>query len=81
MPYLSPFTVEPKSNNGVPIQNAYMTSYLMAIIMFAVVYEIFPNEIKCQKFDLDNGGQGEEGRNGTGNISLEMFEYVTYSEC
>ena len=35
----------------------YMTSYLMAIVMFAIsfiIYEIFTNQIKCQKFELEN---------------------------
>ena len=40
----------------------YITSYLIAITMFAlfvIIYEIFANQIKCQKFDLENEDKGE----------------------
>ena len=44
----------------VPFDGQYMSSYLMALVMLALfftIYEIFPNEIKCRKFDLENEGQ------------------------
>ena len=43
-----------------PFDGKYLTYYLMAVTMFAIsltVYEIFTNR-KCQKFDLENEGQG-----------------------
>ena len=54
----------------------YMTSYLMAMVMFTLaltIYETFAKLINCQKFDLENEGPGQEGekldlRHSTGNI-------------
>ena len=56
----------------------YMTSYLMAIVVFAlalIIYKIFTHKIKCTKFYLENDsqGQGVEKRDLcqlTGNILL-----------
>ena len=42
----------------------YMTSYSIAIVIFALsftIYEIFANQIKCEKFDLDNESQAQAG--------------------
>ena len=39
-----------------PFDGKYSTSYLMTIVMYVlalIVYEIFPNQVKCQNFDLD----------------------------
>ena len=50
------------------LDSNYMTSYLMAIAMFAlslIYYKTFANQIKCQKMELDNEGQGQLGENGT----------------
>ena len=34
----------------------------MTIILFALaVYELFTNQIKCKKFDLENEDQGQGG--------------------
>ena len=46
----------------VPFDEKYTTSYLMAIIIFALaltVYEIFAKQIKCKKFDLENDSQSQ----------------------
>ena len=51
----------------------------MVIVMFALSdtnYEIFTNQINCQKFDLENEGQGQEGKIWTDAIRLEMFDYM-----
>ena len=39
-----------------------MTSYLMTPVTIALsftIYEIITNQIKCQKFDLENEGRGQ----------------------
>ena len=41
-------------------------SYLMTMVMIALsvtIYEIFTSPIKCQRFDLENEGEGQEGEN------------------
>ena len=43
------------------IKIAFGTSYLIAIVMFAIK-KICTNNIKCKHFDLENEGQGEEGK-------------------
>ena len=51
----------------------------MAVVMFALsitIYDIFANQIKRQKFDLENDGQGQGGENITYTIRLEMFEPI-----
>ena len=56
----------------------YMNSYLTAIVMFALsltIYEIFANEIKFQKCDLENEGQVlkvKKEKDGTCTIRLRM---------
>ena len=48
------------------IENPYTTFNLMAIVMFALfltIYEIFTKQIKCQKVDIENAGQDQEGEN------------------
>ena len=58
----------------MPFDDKYMTSYMMTIVTYALsltTYNIFAKQIKCQKFDLDNEGQGEEKQNlcrSTGNV-------------
>ena len=57
----------------------YMTSYLMVIIMSALsltIYEIFTNQIECQKFYLDNEGQEEKWDmcHSTGNVRFDIDE-------
>ena len=45
-----------------PFDGEFMTSYLMAIVMFALcltMCEIFTKVIKCQQFYLEIEGQGE----------------------
>ena len=54
-----------------------MTSYLTAIVMFAVsltIYEIFAKQIKCKSLILEM--QIKEEENGTVAIRLEMFDSV-----
>ena len=56
-----------------------MTSYLIAIVMFPLpvaISKIFTNQIKCQKFYLENEGPCERGKNGTCCIELEKFHYI-----
>ena len=50
-----------------------LTRYLMTIVMFALaltIYEIFASQIKFQKFDFENEGQGHGGHA----IRMEMFD-------
>ena len=45
------------------IESPHMTSYLMAIAMFALsvkINEIFINEIQCQKFDIEHESQDQD---------------------
>ena len=58
------------SRNGA-IRWKYMTSYL-------IIYEMFTNQIKFQKFDLEIG-QGQ-GKNMIGAIWLELLSSVIFSE-
>ena len=61
-----------------PFDGKYMTSNLMAIVIFALsltIYEIFENQIKRKKFNLDNEEQGR-GENGTCATRLEMFKFI-----
>ena len=59
----------------------YMTSYLIAIVMFALsftVNEMFANQIKCKQFDVENDGQGQRGEKrdlyrSTGNVLFLEF--------
>ena len=47
-------------NGAISMEN----TYLSAIVLFALyvpIYEIFTNQIKCQKFDLENEGRGHGG--------------------
>ena len=49
-----------------------MTSYLMALVMCTpslTIYAIFAEQIKFQKFDLENEGHGTE---------LEITEHATF---
>ena len=46
-----------------PFCGRYTTSYLMAIVMFALsltICKIYAKLIKCQNFDLENEGQSQE---------------------
>ena len=46
----------------LPCNGIYMTSYLLTIVTFAVsvaIYALFANQIKFQKFDLENEGHGQ----------------------
>ena len=64
-----------------------MTSYISAIVLFALsltYYYIFANDIKCQKFDLENEGYGQgvkklDWQHSTGNdlcyIQLVVSEF------
>ena len=47
----------------------------MMLAVSLAVYEIFVNQINCQKFDIENEGQGEGGKNGTV-VRLEIFESI-----
>ena len=66
-----------------PFDGKYLTSYMMAIVMFALsltICEIFTKIIKYQSFDLENEGQGQEVeernlRHSTGNIRLHIGEF------
>ena len=64
-------------SNSVTLKK-YTTSYMMAILMIDLsltIYKIFANQIKCKKFDLKYGGQGQGGENNwTCAIRLEMFD-------
>ena len=56
-----------------PFDGKYMTSYLMTIAMFALshtVNDIFANQIKCQKFDVENEGWDQRRKKGTCAIRL-----------
>ena len=47
-----------------PFDGEYMTSYFMAMVLFALsvtVYEIFAIRVNRQTFDLGNEGQGQTG--------------------
>ena len=57
----------------------YMTSYLMAIVMFALsltFYEIFANKEKCLNCGLENEGKVKEQKNGACAIQIEIFESI-----
>ena len=44
-----------------------MASYLVTTVMFVgsvTIYDIYANQIKCQKFDLENEGHGQGGEKG-----------------
>ena len=66
-----------------PFDGKYQTSYLTAIVMFALsltVYEIFANLIKCENFYLENEGQGEGREKGnlchsTGNARFHIGDF------
>ena len=59
----------------------YMTFYLLAIVMSFTVYEIFANQIKCQKFDLENEDQGQgEEKPGLRHSAGDVLFYVILSE-
>ena len=32
---------------------------MMVIPVFVTIYEIFANQIKCEKFEFETGGQGQ----------------------
>ena len=61
-----------------PIDGKYMTFSLMTMIIFALyltIYDTFSNQIKCQKFDLENEGKGQRWdnldlRRSTGNVRI-----------
>ena len=53
-----------------------MTSYLIAIVKFPLhgtISKIFVNQIKCDKFDLENKDQCEEEKNEACVIRLKKF--------
>ena len=57
----------------------HTTSYLMAILMFALsltVCDIFATQEKCQNFDLENECQVQGEKNGTCAIRLEIVESI-----
>ena len=62
----------------MPIESLNMTSYMMTIVMFALIsltiYEIFANEIKYQKFDLENEGHQRVKQARLCAIRLETFD-------
>ena len=54
-----------------------MTSYLLAIVVFALsltIYEIFANLIKLQNFDLEIEGQVMENKR-TGNVRFHIGDF------
>ena len=62
-----------------PFGGKYLTSYLMAIVMFAIsltVYEKFAKSKKCQNFDLEKKNCSEvENRNfrhSTENVQIHI---------
>ena len=64
-----------------------MSSYMKAIVMFALsltIYEIFFKQLKCQKFDPENVGQdvgGENLRHSTENVRFiigDFFQNFSY---
>ena len=64
-----------------PFDGKYLISYLIAIVMFALlltIYKIFTKRVKCQKFDLKNDlkNEGQRGDNGTFTIRPEMFDSI-----
>ena len=62
-----------------PFDDTCITSYVMAIVLVPLaftVYEIFSKKIKCQKFDLENEGQGQGGKKLELRIGLEMFDSI-----
>ena len=67
-------------NGVIPWQ--CMTVCLMAVIMFApslTIYDTFANQIKCQKFDLENKGQGTGERylcRSTGTVPIQTDEFL-----
>ena len=59
-----------------------MTSYVLAIVIFALsrtIYEIFANQIKCQKFDLQNEdqrlGENRDLRHTTRNVRFHIGDF------
>ena len=62
----------------------YMTSYLMTMVMFTLYltfYETFANQIKRQKFDLENEIQGQGGEkrdmcHSTDSVWFQSGEFV-----
>ena len=62
-----------------------MTSYLMALVMFAsslTIYKIFAKQIKYQKFDLekedrDQVDEKEDLRHSTENVLLRIGDFVS----
>ena len=71
---LWPWKKEDQGHYVQHLQWQYMTSYLMAIVMFVLsvtIYEIFSRQIKCQKFDLENEGRIIEEKYVTWDIRLE----------
>ena len=63
----------------------YMTSYLMAIVMFALyltVCKILDKQEKCQKFDFENEGQDHgvgdrDLRHLTGNVRVHKVDFFS----
>ena len=45
---------------GPPFDGKYMTSYQVAIAMFALSYQIFAKQEKFQNFDHEHEGQVKE---------------------
>ena len=42
--------------------------------MSVTIYDIFENQVNGQKFDLENKGHGQKGKNETCAIRFEMFD-------
>ena len=65
-----------------PFQDKYLTSYVMALVMFALslnICEIFSRIIKCRKSELRMECQGQVDerklRHSTGNIGIHIGIY------
>ena len=66
----------------VSFDGKYMTSYLIAIVLFSLFYEIFANQIKCPRIDLENEGQGQGGENldlcySIGNVPFHIGDFFS----
>ena len=67
-----------------PFDGKYMTSYVMAIIMFAsdlTIYEIFAKHIKCKTVDLENElrSRRRKKRDLTGNVRSCIVDFLRIS--
>ena len=66
-----------------PFDGRYITSYVMAMVMFALsltMYDILAKQIKGKKFDHENEGQGPGTKHVICTIRLEMFDSIYRSK-